>query len=129
MNHRPVILVVDDDAPILILMRNLLREFGFEPVAADSGPRAIEEARSRTPDLILLDRNMPGMSGDEVLRELRADSTLQSVPILILSGEPLDPAEIEQLGATGAVLKPFDVPALVETIRGHVEAARPTVDS
>jgi CheY-like chemotaxis protein len=120
--QRPVILVVDDDAPILLLMRNLLREFGFDPVAAGSGPQAIEEARRRTPDLILLDRNMPGMNGDEVLRELRSSDALTDVPVLILSGEPMDPAEIERLGATGAVLKPFDVPSLVETIRGHVTA-------
>jgi two-component system phosphate regulon response regulator PhoB len=120
---RPIILVVDDDAPILLLMRNLLREFGFEPVEARNGEEAIAEARKRTPDLILLDRNMPGMSGDEVVRAMRSDDSLSEVPILILSGEPLDPDEIRQLGATGHVLKPFDVPTLVETIRGHVSAS------
>ena len=119
--QRPVILVVDDDAPILLLMRNLLREFGFEPVAAGSGPQALEEAQRRTPDLVLLDRNMPGMSGDEVLERMRAHDGLASVPVLILSGEPLDPAEIARIGATGAVLKPFDVPQLIETIRRHVQ--------
>lgn len=119
---RPLILVVDDDAPILLLMRNLLREFGFEAVAAGTGQQAIAEAQKRTPDLILLDRNMPGMTGDEVLRELRSRETLSAVPILILSGEPIGPDEIERMGATGAVMKPFDVPSLVETIRGHVSA-------
>ena len=118
--ERPVILVVDDDAPILLLMRNLLREFGFDTVAANSGPKALEEARRRTPNLILLDRNMPGMSGDEVLRELRGDAPLAEVPVLILSGEPMAPDEIRSLGATGAVLKPFDVSALIDTIRTHV---------
>lgn len=122
MPERPVILVVDDDAPILLLMRNLLREFGFEPVAAGSGKQAIEEAQRRTPDLILLDRNMPGMTGDEVLRELRAHDELSAIPVLMLTGEPMEPDEIQRLGATGAVLKPFDVPTLVETIRGHVTA-------
>lgn len=120
MPEKPVILVVDDDAPILLLMRNLLREFGFDPVAADSGPKALEAARNRTPDLILLDRHMPGMNGDEVLQQMRAHDTLANVPVLILSGEPLEPEEIRRLGATGAVLKPFDVPQLVETIRSHV---------
>lgn len=124
MSERPVILVVDDDAPILILMRNLLREFGFDPVSAGSGPAALDAARSRTPDLILLDRNMPGMSGDEVLRELRADPGLAAVPVLILSGEPMEPDEIESLGATGSVLKPFDVTALVDTIRGYVASVQ-----
>jgi DNA-binding response OmpR family regulator len=122
MTSRPIILVVDDDAPILLLMRSLLREFGFEPVAAGSGEQAIEEAQKRTPDLILLDRNMPGMTGDEVVRELRSRDRLSTVPILILSGEPIAPDEIARMGATGAVMKPFDVPTLVETIRGHVSA-------
>lgn len=119
---RPLILVVDDDAPILLLMRSLLREFGFEPVAAGSGEQALAEVKKRTPDLILLDRHMPGMSGDEVLRALRAEQGLSDVPVLILSGEPIGPDEIERLGATGHVLKPFDVNSLVEQIRGHVSA-------
>jgi two-component system response regulator MtrA len=117
MQHKPVILVVDDDGPILLLMRSLLREFGFEPVAADSGPKAIDAARDRRPDLILLDRHMPGMSGDDVLTALRDEPGLSGIPIFILSGEPLAPAEIARLGVTGAILKPFDVPQLVATIR------------
>lgn len=119
-SERPVVLVVDDDAPILLLMRNVLREFGFEPIEAASGAQAIDAARRRTPDVILLDRNMPGMSGDEVVRAMRAEPQLASVPILILSGEPIDPPELRSIGATGAVLKPFDVVALVETIRKHL---------
>ena len=113
----PLILVVDDDAPTLVLMRNLLRQFGFEPVATSNGPEAIEQARQRTPDLILLDWNMPGMSGDEVLRTMRAESALAAVPVLILSGAPMEPEELSEIGATGAIMKPFDVMNLVETIR------------
>ena len=120
MSSRPIILVVDDDAPILLLMRNLLREVGFEPVSAGSGEQALAEAQKRTPDLILLDRNMPGMTGDEVVRELRSRDGLSAVPILILSGEPIQPDEIARMGATGAVMKPFDISKLVETIRSHV---------
>ena len=121
MAERPVILVVDDDAPILLLMRNLLREFGFEPVAANSGAQALAEVQSKKPDLILLDRNMPGMSGDEVLAAMRNDrGDLASVPVLMLTGEPMEPDEIQRVGANAAVLKPFDVPALVAMIRAHL---------
>ena len=122
MPTRPRILVVDDDAPILLLMRNLLREFGFEPVSAQSGAEALEEARRTPPDLILLDRNMPGMTGDEVLEQLRDSGEFARLPVLIVSGEPLDPAEVTRIGATAAVLKPFDVPSLVRTIRAHVSS-------
>ncbi|HJQ39091.1 MAG TPA: response regulator [Thermoanaerobaculia bacterium] len=120
MPEKPRILVVDDDGPILLLMRSVLREFGFEAVSAASGQQAIEEAQRATPDLILLDRNMPGMSGDETLRALREVPALTETPILILSGEPIEPNELAALGADGAVLKPFDVQELVATIRKHV---------
>jgi CheY-like chemotaxis protein len=115
------ILVVDDDAPIRLLMRTVLREYGFDSVDAAGGEQALNLARQTTPDLILLDRNMPGgMSGDETLSALRAEPGLANVPVLILSGEPIEPGELRNLGADGAVLKPFDVMALVETIRKHV---------
>ena len=121
MAQRPLIMVVDDDAPILLLMRNLLREFGFETVVAASGAEALTAVQARTPDLILLDRNMPGMSGDEVVRALRQTDGLGSVPVLMLTGEPMNAHEIATLGATAAVLKPFDVPALIGLIRSHLQ--------
>ena len=116
MSSKPVILVVDDDGPILTLMRNLLREFGFDSVVASTGEQALEGARTRRPDLVLLDKNMPGMNGTEVIRAFR-ENGLDHIPVLILSGEPLSPVELEQIGAHGAVLKPFDVPALIDQIR------------
>lgn len=117
MSEKPVILVVDDDAPILILMQSLLREFGFEPLTAASGTDALALARSRRVSLVLLDRHMPGMAGDEVIRALRDEAGLTQLPILIVSGEPVSKAEIARLRANGAVLKPFDVMALVQQIR------------
>ena len=117
---KPVILVVDDDAPIILLMRSLLREYGFEPLTAMTGHEAIANVRARRPDLILVDRKMPGMSGDELIRALRGEPGLGDVPILILSGEPVEPDELARVGANAAVLKPFDVTALVDQIRAHV---------
>jgi two-component system chemotaxis response regulator CheY len=118
-NKKPLILVVDDDIPIQLLMQNLLREFGFTCATAGSGAEAVNVVRGGTrPDLVLLDMNMPGMTGPEAIQALRAE--LATTPILILSGEPVSPREIAQLGVEGAVLKPFDVPALVEKIRQHV---------
>ncbi len=122
MPQKPVILVVDDDAPILLLMRSLLREFGFEPVTAASGEEALDAARREHPALVLLDLNMPGMSGDEVVRALRSEPAEGRLPILILSGAPVSAKELRELDADGAVLKPFDVPALIEQIRSHVAA-------
>ncbi len=120
MDAKPVILVVDDDGPILLLMRNLLREFGFQTITAASGPQAIDAARQQRPALVLLDKNMPGMAGDQVIRTLRGELGLDKLPILILSGERISRAELAALGADGAVQKPFDVPLLIEQIRQYV---------
>jgi len=121
--RKPVILVVDDDAPIITLMRSLLREFGYEARTATSGVAAIAAARAETPDLVLLDKNMPGMSGGDVIRALRTDVGLANVPILLLTGDPVAPREIDELGANGTVQKPFDLQELIAQIRKHVERA------
>jgi len=122
MGNKPTILVVDDDPPIVTLMRALLREFGFDPLTATSGAEAIEIARAHPPALVLLDKNMPGMNGADVARALRADPAFEGLPILILSGEPMSSAELAEMRADGAVMKPFDVTALVEQIRKYVNA-------
>ena len=120
MSEKPFILVVDDDGPILALMRNLLKEFGFQPLTADSGAKAIDAARQNRPALVLLDKNMPGMSSDEVIRSLRGEPDGDKLPILILSGERLTRSEIAAIGANDAVQKPFDVIALIQQIRRYV---------
>ena len=120
MPEKPTILVVDDDQPIVTLMRKLLGEFGFDAVTATSGAEALEAARTHPPALVLLDKNMPGMSGAEVARALRAEPSFGRTPILILSGESMSKAELETMQADAAVMKPFDVMGLVEEIRKRV---------
>ncbi|HSY52221.1 MAG TPA: response regulator [Thermoanaerobaculia bacterium] len=122
MASKPIILVVDDDPPILLLMRTLLREFGFEAVTAESGGQALAEARARRPSAVLLDRNMPGMTGDDLIRALRKEPGLDHLPILVVSGQAVSSAELASLGADGALLKPFDVPALIAQLRSFVPA-------
>ena len=99
-------------------MQSLLKEFGFEPVTASTGDEALGRARQKLPALVLLDKHMPGMGGADVIRAFRAE--FDSIPILILSGDPVSKAELKNLGADGAVQKPFDVSALIAQIRSHV---------
>ncbi|HEX3067247.1 MAG TPA: response regulator, partial [Thermoanaerobaculia bacterium] len=65
----------------------------------------------------LVDKNMPGMTGAETIQSLRDEPGFERLPILILSGEPVSRTELASIRANGAVLKPFDVTALVEQIR------------
>src|SRR5688572_10797073 len=113
----PTVLVVDDDEMILSLMRNLLREFHFTPATASSGEEALELARRNPPKVILMDMKMPEMSGEELIRAFRAEAGLQNVPLLILSGEPFSRQELFQIGADGAILKPFDLKDLITRLR------------
>jgi DNA-binding response OmpR family regulator len=115
---QPTVLVVDDDMPILLLMRSVLREFGFSVATASSGEEALSVVRSEKPALVLVDMNMPGMSGLDVIRALRAE--FDRLPILILSGHPVSKSELERFQADGAVQKPFDLPALIAQIRAHL---------
>jgi DNA-binding response OmpR family regulator len=121
MTEKPKILVVDDDEPILILMRSILKEFQFDPLVAASGAEALNVAHAQRPDLILLDKNMPGMSGEDLVVRIRETADLRSVPVLILSGEPMESDEIAALGADGAIQKPFDLPDLIKRIRTQLE--------
>jgi two-component system, OmpR family, phosphate regulon response regulator PhoB len=120
MTQKPVILVVDDDLPILTLMRSLLREFGYETATATTSEQALEAVKGNPPSLVLVDRHMPGMNGDDLVRALRALPCEGRLPILILSGDRVSAMELRELDADGAVLKPFDVGDLIAQIRAHV---------
>lgn len=120
MTHTPRILVVDDDQPILLLMKSILREFGFEPIVASTGSDALRHAAADAPELILLDMTMPEMSGTEFIQKLRSDSAMAGIPVLILSGHPVTESELERIGADGAIQKPFDLTELLRRIRHHL---------
>lgn len=107
-SHQPQLLLVDDDPAAIHAMRSLLSEYPNQRFAV-SGPAALSIARESRPDLILLDMNLPGMSGLEVCDALRADPTLSGVPIIMATAQ--DRAELEVLalerGASDFVSKPL----------------------
>ena len=107
----PTLLLVDDDADILRLLTLTLRSEGFRLLTARDGETALAMARSESPDLVLLDRNLPGRDGLAICRALRAeaDERLRDVPIVLLTGEaePEDTASGFAAGATDYVIKPF----------------------
>ena len=82
------ILVVEDDEPILDLMDLLIRKLGYDPVLISNGPDALEYALREPPALILLDIMMTPISGWEFLEQLRAEKTLQNLPVIIFSASP-----------------------------------------
>ncbi len=104
------ILVADDDDDIRALVTLRLQRFGFEVVAAADGEQALALARDRCPDLAILDVTMPGLTGLEVTRALRADEGTKGIPVLLLTArvQDADLAAGLEAGAAGYVRKPFE---------------------
>ena len=82
------ILVADDDPDMLVFIRSLLEDNGVNVFTANNGIDALKAAKIVIPDLITLDISMPGMDGGEVYKELKSDSELQNIPVLVISGKP-----------------------------------------
>lgn len=117
------VLVVDDEPTLRETISYTLRREGFTVETAAEGGRALEIARERKPDLIVLDVMLPGMDGLQVLRVLRGEST---VPVLMLSakGEELDRVLGLEIGADDYLTKPFAMRELVARIKAHLRRAQ-----
>lgn len=118
------ILVVDDDPRLRELVRYTLTRAGFSVREAGEGREALESARARRPDLVLLDVLMPELDGISVCRELRAES---DVPIIFLStrAEQVDRIVGLDLGGDDYLGKPFAPAELVSRVRAVLRRARP----
>lgn len=123
MTHS-VILVVDDEPQIRRVMRTTLSSHGYTVLEAKDGPEALEQVRSGRPDLILLDVNLPGPSGLEICREVRASS---DAPIIMLTVRNTERDKVHALdaGADDYVVKPFGVEELLARIRASLRRANP----
>ena len=121
------VLVVDDELRITRLVRDYLRQAGFGVVEASDGPSALEAAGAYDLDLVVLDLGLPGMDGLDVMRQLRADST---VPIIVVTARTDESDRIVglELGADDYVVKPFSPKELVARVRAVLRHVGMTVD-
>jgi len=113
------VLVVEDDKDILELVSYNLQREGFDVKGVATGEAALSSARSRTPDVILLDLMLPGVDGLEVCREIREDDKTRQIPIIIVSakGEESDIVAGLELGADDYITKPFSPKVLIARVR------------
>ena len=114
--NRPLILVVEDDAPIRNLICVTLGTHDYKYLTADDGATAIMEASSHNPDVVFLDLGLPDMDGVEVIRRIRSWSQM---PIIVISarGEDHDKIEALDTGADDYLTKPFSVDELLARLR------------
>jgi two-component system chemotaxis response regulator CheY len=113
------ILVVDDFSTMRRIIRNLLKELGFNNThEADDGQTALPMLQSGNFDFLVTDWNMPGMTGINLLKAVRADPKLTNLPVLMVTAESKRDQIIEaaQAGVNGYVVKPFTAATLEEKI-------------
>jgi len=118
------VLVVDDDPKIVATVARYLAHAGFAPLTAADGIAALAVARERRPDLIVLDRMLPGLDGTSVCRILRDES---AVPIIMLTARAAESERLEglDLGADDYVVKPFSPRELVARVRAVLRRSAP----
>jgi two-component system, OmpR family, phosphate regulon response regulator PhoB len=121
-----VVLVADDDADIRDLVAFKLEQAGLEVVAVEDGQAALEQARSRLPALAVLDVSMPGLSGIDVCRMIRADPATAGMLVIMLTAR-VQEQDVEggfSAGADDYVTKPFSPRELVSRIQALLSRAR-----
>jgi DNA-binding response OmpR family regulator len=111
-----LILVIEDDAAILFGLRDNLQRAGYGVRSAGDGHQGLELARTLRPDLVLLDLMLPGLSGHEVCRRIRADGLEIPVVMLTALGEEAQVVRGLNLGADDYVTKPFGIGELMARI-------------
>ncbi len=114
------LLIADDHPDNVTLLARYLKSEGHEYITAKDGVEALEKVRTEFPDLVLMDVNMPNKDGFATLEEIRADPSIQHIPVILLTAARLDSMDIQSglnLGADDYVTKPFDRHELMARIR------------
>ena len=121
----PKVLVADDNADMRQYLARLLGEH-YQVETVSDGETALAAARERRPDLILSDIMMPRLDGAGLLRELRADAALRTVPVILLSARAGEESRVEglQQGADDYLVKPFSARELLARVAAHLESVR-----
>jgi len=113
------VLIADDSPNMRKMLKNALRQFGVERIdEAEDGRAALGLMKQHAYGLVLLDWNMPAMTGIEVLRFMRADDSLRDIPVMMLTAEADKKNVLEAMGAgvTDYLIKPFTMDALKSKI-------------
>lgn len=122
-NKIATILVVDDEPDLVCTIKTRLEWNKFKVETATNGSLALEKLETFRPDLILLDGNMPVMSGFQMLERMRQNSETKDIPVIMLTAvcEPNNISLAGSLGVTEYVTKPFEYPQLLEKITRVLE--------
>jgi two-component system, cell cycle response regulator DivK len=115
------VLVVEDNARNMKLVRDLLEATGYSTLEARSGEDAVELARSQAPSVVLMDVQLPGIDGVEALTRLRRDERTASIPVLAVTAQAMsgDRERFLEAGFDGYLAKPIDIAELLAAVGEH----------
>jgi two-component system, OmpR family, phosphate regulon response regulator PhoB len=124
---KPTVLIVEDEAPLVTLLRYNLEKEGFAVTAASDGEEALLQIAENKPDAVLLDWMLPLVSGLEVCRQIRRSPASRALPIILLTarGEEADRVRGLDSGADDYIVKPFSPSELVARLRAVIRRAQP----
>lgn len=119
------ILIVEDNELNMKLFRDLLKAHDFGTLETRDGMEALAMAREHKPDLILMDIQLPGVSGLEVTRQIKADDDIKSIPVIAVTAFAMkgDEDRIREGGCEAYIAKPIRIDELISTVRRFVDDA------
>jgi DNA-binding response OmpR family regulator len=116
------VLLVDDEPPIMAVLATTLRAHGYQVRTAETAQDALLALTEEVPDVMLLDINLPDLTGWELLRRL-SPRDRQRVPVIVFSASPLAPSRIQEFKPAGVLTKPFPVDALIRLLEETTRAS------
>ena len=117
------ILIVEDNELNMKLFNDLLEAHNYETVTTRDGTKALEIALGAKPDLILMDIQLPEVSGLDITRQIKAEESLCDIPVIAVTAFAMkgDEDKIRECGCNGYISKPISIATFIETIQNHLE--------
>jgi two-component system cell cycle response regulator DivK len=121
-----LILIVEDNEKNLKLVRDVLQVKGYETIEAGTAEEGLKLGRARTPDLILMDIQLPGMNGIDALKALRAEPATAAIPVVAITASVMqqDRQEIMRAGFNGFIEKPINLRVFLDTVQRALKGGK-----
>ena len=121
-----VVLIVEDNDKNMKLARDVLQAKGYSTLEALTGEDGVRIAKEKRPDLVLMDIQLPGISGIDALKELRSDAQTETIPVAALTASvtPTDRSQISAAGFDAFLSKPINLKEFLETVKRLIENGR-----
>lgn len=118
MSDGPTILIVEDNELNMKLFRDLLAAHGYVTLGTNDGAEALDLVRQHRPDLVLMDIQLPNISGLEIIKRIKADAELKSIPVVAVSAfvTKWDAETIRELGCEAYLAKPITITSFIEAV-------------